>query len=113
MFPDLLGDELIIGSELGEDDTTVGLLAGINGEAVAPSDPGLVGLLVMLSVQFFIGDPHRFGFWVKADSGKPDKDLGISPEKLLPEMLKSWRFGRFIPEMEPENRFSSRRRVNR
>ena len=45
--------------------------------------------------------------------GKPDKDLGISPEKRLPETLNSCRFGRFRPEIEPENRFSSSRSVRR
>lgn len=42
----LLGVEfaaLFGGIELGDDDTVVGLFSGINGEAIAPSDPGLVG----------------------------------------------------------------------
>lgn len=50
-----------MGNELGDDATIVGLVFGINGDATAPSDPGLVGSLA-ISVQFCIGDPHRAAF---------------------------------------------------
>lgn len=55
---------------------------------MAPSDPGLLGSATK-SVQFCIGAPHRDGFRAKQDSGKPDSDLGISPERRFPETLKS------------------------
>ncbi len=93
----------------------VGLgVPGINGEAMAPfSDAGQVGSLNEFLQVSFTGDPQRAWFCAKADSGKPDKDFGISSEKWLPETLKSWRFWRFKPEMEPVNRFSLSRRVRR
>lgn len=68
VFEDLLGDEFVVGNELGDDDTMVGLVFGINGDAMAPSDPGLVGLLTM-SLQVCIGDPQRAVFGAKADNG--------------------------------------------
>lgn len=50
----------------------------------------------------------------KADFGNPERDLGICPASLLPEMLKSCMvLGRFRPDIDPENPFSSRRRVRR
>ena len=62
---------------------------------------------------WFVGDPQRPRFWAKAEMGKPDKDLSISLEKWLPETLKSYRFGRFRPKIELENRFSLRRSIRR
>jgi len=91
---------------LGDDDTTV---AGTNGEAIAPSDPGLFGS----SPHFSNGAPHRNGFCPKDEPEKPDNVFGISPEKQLPETLKSCKPGRFSSGMTPENLFSSRRRVRR
>lgn len=79
---------------------------------MAPSDRGLVGSeTTSSSVQLRIGAPHKDGFGAKQDSGKPESDLGISPERRLPETLKSCRLGMFRVGMLPENRFSSRRRV--
>ena len=85
------------------------LLGGTSGEAMAPSDPGFVGS----GAQFLIGAPQRNGFCPNEDSGKFDKDLGISPERRLPETLNSWRPGRFTSGMWPENLLPSRRRVRR
>lgn len=89
----------------------VGLLSlcGNNGEAMAPSDPGLVGS----DAHFFTGAPQRNGFCPNDDSGKLDNGLGISPERRLPETLNSWRSGRLKSGMWPENLFPSRRRVRR
>lgn len=62
--------------ELGVDDTIgVGLVPGSNGDAIAPLDPGAVGSDTTL-LQACNGDPHK-RFCAKAESGKPDKDLGI------------------------------------
>lgn len=97
---------------LGEDDTVVGMLprgTGTSGEAMAPSDPGLLGS----ATHFSNGAPHRNGFCPKEDWGKPDSDFGISPERRFPETLRSCRPGRFTSGMRPENRLSSRRRVRR
>lgn len=68
---------MFVGIELGVDETTfVGLLTGFNGEAMAPSDPGFFGSVTMV-LHACIGEPHRAAFCVNAESGKPDKDLGI------------------------------------
>lgn len=68
VFEDLFGDDFVDGNELGDDDTIVGLVFGINGDAMAPSDPGLVGSLT-ISLQGCIGAPHRAAFCAKADNG--------------------------------------------
>lgn len=65
---------------LGEDETV-----GTNGEAMAPSDPGFLGS----ASHFSNGAPQRNGFRPKEDSEKPDRVFGISPERRLPETLKS------------------------
>lgn len=66
-----------MGIALGVDETMlVGLFLGFNGEAMAPSDPGFSGSVTM-ALHACIGDPHRAAFCVNAESGKPDKDLGI------------------------------------
>lgn len=91
------------GMELGEDDTTV--LAGLpTGEAI----PGILG-----SVQLESGSPHKTRLFVNADSGNPESAVGISPEIWFPEILKSCRVCRLNTPMEPENWFSSRRKVSK
>ncbi|CAL5438553.1 unnamed protein product [Camellia sinensis] len=67
-------------------------------------------LLMWLVVQGGRGEPHRTGLREKADSVKPERKWGISPESVLPEILKSWRS---IWERCPENWFASSRSVRR
>jgi hypothetical protein len=80
----------VVGIVLGEDETVGILLLGTNGEAMAPSEPGLLGS----ASHFFNGAPHRNGFCPKDEPEKPDKDAGISPERTFPETLKSCKPGR-------------------
>lgn len=110
--PLLDGAEGVTGIVIGDDATVVEPGPGSRGDATAPSEPGLVGSLVKVP-QLSSGGPQRPVFWAKAESGKFDRVLGISPESLLPEILNSCRFGRSRPEIGPVNEFPSRRRVRR
>lgn len=74
-------------------------LLGTNGEAIAPWDPGFLGSAAHCST----GAPQRDGFSPNEDLGKPDKVFGISPERRLPETLKSCNAGRLMLGMLPEN----------
>jgi hypothetical protein len=44
-----------------------------------------------ISLHFCNGVPQRDGFCAKDESGKPESNSGIRPERMLPETLKSWR----------------------
>lgn len=94
---------VVVGIVLGEDETVVvGVsLLGTNGEvAVAPSDPGLFG---STALHFSNGAPQRNEFFRNEDSENVDRVFGISPERLLPETLKSCKPGRLSSGMRPEN----------
>ncbi|KAM1807305.1 hypothetical protein ACFX11_030340 [Malus domestica] len=79
---------------------------------MAPSDQGQVGSFDVPS-QFCTGDPHRPAFSTKAVTGKIEKDLGISPVRRFANTLRSYRFGRFRPNIELEKRFGPSQRVRR
>lgn len=82
LFADLIGTSVFGGIELGEDATVIGLPSGVD---IPLDDPGSSGSLV----QFWSGVPQRTRFLANADSGKPDRDFGTSPDNLFPETLKS------------------------
>lgn len=87
-LPDSAGF-LLPGSELGDEATMLGPVPGVSGEATAPLDPDpLLGSLTM-PLQLCSGGPQRAVFWENADSGKAERDLGISPSRWLSETLNS------------------------
>lgn len=69
----------------GEDDITA--VVGPTGGATA-SFPGFVGSFET-SLQFNNGGPQRPRLSENTDSGKDARNLGISPDNLFPETLKS------------------------
>lgn len=89
----LVGTAAVQGREVGDDETTGG---GISGSLHSRS-----------------GNPHKIGLFEKTDSEKPERLAGISPETLFMEILKSCKLDIFRNLIEPENWFSSRRKVNK
>lgn len=62
-------------------------MVGLTGDGTA-SLPGFVGSSET-SLQLSNGRPQRALLPENAESGKEERDLGISPPKLFPETLKS------------------------
>lgn len=104
---DLGGGFVSAGTDVGDEATVV---FGLTGDAIAP--PGWVGLLET-TLHPSSGGPHRPGLFQNDDAGKPENEPGSSPVSPLPETLKSCKFGKFMPEMEPEKEFCSRRSVSK
>lgn len=103
-----LGGGLVsAGTAVGDEETVV---FGLTGDAIAP--PGWVGLLET-TLHFSSGGPHKPGLFQNDEAGKPENEPDSSPVSLFPETLKSCKFGKFMPEMEPEKEFSSSRSVSK